>query len=264
MCNVPECANWQGLKGAIMGTFSRALTASLLWATVVASACDLLAATYNPSQIQTVYGINAISGIPVSNLGANQTIAIVDAYHYANALSDLNYFSSYMGLPTFGSGGPTFTQYSTPNADPTGGWETEAALDLQWAHAIAPRANLVLVETADDLTYDGMLSGVDFARNLPDVSVVSTSWGGLEYRSEILHDSYFTTPAGHRGVTFVASTGDNGAPGCYLCTLLGWPDRHHRPNTRECGLGVAGWFLGDSAEIVFAALFRFLRHHKRQ
>lgn len=127
---------------AITSMLRRALTSSALWTVIVASAS---AATYNPSQIQTVYGINSISGIPASNLGANQTIAIVDPYHYETALRDLNYFSSQMGLPTFGPGGPTFTQYSAPDADPTGGWQTEAALDLQWAHAIAPRANLVLV-----------------------------------------------------------------------------------------------------------------------
>jgi hypothetical protein len=54
---------------------------------------------------------------------------------------------------------------------------------------------------------------VDYARNLPGVSVVSMSWGGGEWSSEGSYNNSFTTPSGHIGVTFVASTGDSGSSG---------------------------------------------------
>jgi subtilase family serine protease len=84
-------------------------------------------------------------------------------------------------------------------------------LDVEWAHAIAPGANILLVETASDQLTD-LLAGVDYARHQPGVSVVSMSWGSSEFSQETTLDSYFTTPAGHAGVTFLAATGDGGAP----------------------------------------------------
>lgn len=79
--------------------------------------------------------------------GGTRAIAIVDAYHYSAALSDLSLFSTQFGLPA-----PNLTVvYATgkaPQTDPTGGWEVEEALDLQWAHAMAPHAKLYLVEAA--------------------------------------------------------------------------------------------------------------------
>src|SRR5207245_87811 len=52
---------------------------------------------------------------------------------------------------------------------------------------------------------------VDYARHYAGVAIVSMSFGGSEWSSETAYDSYFTTPSGHSGVTFVASTGDSGS-----------------------------------------------------
>src|SRR5205823_2554033 len=72
-----------------------------------------------------------------------------------------------------------------------------------------------LVE-ANDPSYDNLVaSSVNYARRQPGVSVVSMSFGGDEYSGETYYDQFFTTPAGHAGVTFVASTGDSGAPAGY-------------------------------------------------
>src|SRR5262249_43291309 len=90
----------------------------------------------------------------------------------------------------------------------------EEALDVEWAHAIAPKANIILVEAYSNSTSD-LLTAVDYARHAPGVVAVSMSWGGGEAPTETSADSYFTTPAGHAGATFVASSGDNGAPGGY-------------------------------------------------
>ncbi len=99
-----------------------------------------------------------------------------------------------------------------PGTDSTKGWEVEESLDVEWAHALAPGANIVLVE-ANSASDADLFAAVTTAANLPGVSVVSMSFGGGEFSSESAYDSVFTTPAGHQGVTFVASTGDNGAPG---------------------------------------------------
>jgi subtilase family serine protease len=89
---------------------------------------------------------------------------------------------------------------------------------VEWAHAIAPLANILLVE-ARSASITDLLTAVNYARNIPGVTAVSMSWGTPEFLTEGSLQSYFTTPAGHigggmgrtGGVTFVASAGDNGA-----------------------------------------------------
>ena len=90
------------------------------------------------------------------------------------------------------------------------GWALETSLDVEWAHAVAPGANIDLVE-ASSATLSGLFSAVNYARYQPGVSVVSMSWGTPEFWGESAYDSIFTTPAGHTGVTFVAASGDSGA-----------------------------------------------------
>ena len=108
---------------------------------------------------------------------------------------------------------------SLPATDPSGpgtsNWEVEEALDVEWVHAIAPGAQIIVVE-ADSQSLSDLMSAVATAAQQPGVSVVSMSWGFAEgpdvsAQDEATYDPYFTTPAGHTGVTFVASTGDNGA-----------------------------------------------------
>ena len=93
--------------------------------------------------------------------------------------------------------------------NPNGNWEVEEALDVEWAHAMAPGANIVLVE-ANDASYLNLFAAVDAARNLSGVSVVSMSWGSSEFSGETLYDAHFQTPAGHIPITFVAASGDYG------------------------------------------------------
>ncbi len=89
------------------------------------------------------------------------------------------------------------------------GWSSEIALDVQSAHAIAPRANILLVEASSASTTD-LDPQKDFARNAAGVVVVSNSWGSSEYSSESSEDVHFTTPTGHAGVTFTVAAGDEG------------------------------------------------------
>jgi len=195
-------------------------------------------AGFSPSQIRHAYGIDAIKFGGVVGDGTGQTIAIIDDYYDPSVYSDLQYFDSQFGLPD----PPHFEQaYYTTNTN-GGDWFGETAMDVEWAHAIAPGANILLVEAnapetdLNSFMYYMIYDAVNWARQQTGVSVVSMSWGGaarsgLEPGSSVVsmsfgapgdelpgesnYDSYFTTPAAHNGVTFVASAGDHGAPGIY-------------------------------------------------
>src|SRR5262249_50727787 len=140
-------------------------------------------------------------------------IAIVDAYDDPNIAGDLQKFDAAFGLPN-----PSFTKVNqtggTKLPAANSGWATEIALDVEWAHAIAPGAKIVLVE-ANSSSMSDLMTAVNTARNYAGVVAVSMSWGGGEFSSEVNYDSYFTTPAGHTGVSFFASSGDTGAPASY-------------------------------------------------
>lgn len=183
-------------------------------------------AVYTPLQIRMAYGITAIP-----NQGQGTTIAIVDAYADPDITSDLALFSTDFGLPQMdGVGGdPTFT-ISTPTGQPApaaptkGTWDVEESLDVEYAHSIAPYANIDLVEAStsggdqlfaaevDGQSYE---SALYYAKNLPGVDVVSNSYGGSEFNGETLYDSEFSQPAGHNPVAITYSTGDSAAPGAY-------------------------------------------------
>jgi subtilase family serine protease len=171
---------------------------------------------YSPSQISQAYGFNQIQFGGVAGNGAGQTIAIVDAYDDPNILPDLNAFSAQFGLPTTSSNLFTFSKVNevggtTPPSASTS-WAIEESLDVEWAHAIAPEANIVLVEASSNFDSD-IYAAIGLAASLPNVSVVSMSFGESENSTETSLDSqYFVTPANHANVAFVASAGDSGAP----------------------------------------------------
>jgi uncharacterized repeat protein (TIGR01451 family) len=189
----------------------------------------------DPSQVQGAYGINAImSGSTVGN-GAGQTIAIVDAYNDPDAASDLATFDATYGLPA----PPSFqvlnqTGGTSPPAFDSG-WVVEESLDVQWAHVVAPQANIILFE-ANSSSFSDLFATVDEARSYPGVAVVSMSWSGSEFSTESQYDYNFTTPSGHSGVTFFAATGDSGG-------LAGYPAVS--PNVVSVG-GTSLYTNGDS------------------
>ena len=137
--------------------------------------------------------------------GGSGAIAIVDAFDDPNAVSDLALFSSIFGLPpadltvVYASG-------SQPPLDPTGGWELEESLDIEYAHAMAPGAKLFLVEAAsnkgsDILTAINVASALVAAHRGGEVSM-SFSFGEFSQESQL--DGLFTTP----GVVYLAAAGD--------------------------------------------------------
>jgi subtilase family serine protease len=152
--------------------------------------------SYTPAQIRHAYGFDQLAGN-----GAGQTIAIVDAYGSPTIQNDLNTFCSNFGLPT------TTITIAYPTGKPKktdGGWALETALDVEWAHAIAPGASILLVVAKSNSNSD-LLAAVDYAAQR--AQQVSMSWGGSEWSTSTAQDYHFNVP----GVTFFASSGDNGA-----------------------------------------------------
>ena len=157
-----------------------------------------------PTQIRHAYGFDQLALD-----GTGQTIAIVDAYDDPNIASDLHQFDLFYGLPD----PPNFTKVSSTGSTtalpaPDSGWAVETSLDVEWAHALAPKANILLVEGNDD-NNDSLYAAVRYAASQPAVSVVSMSWYTSEYATELADDSTFQ---GRTGVTYVAATGDSGTP----------------------------------------------------
>lgn len=161
----------------------------------------------SPATIKSVYNF------PTSlTAGAGLTVAIVDAYDDPSAEGDLNVFSSQYGLPACTTANGCFqkvdqnggTNYPRTNA----GWALEISLDVQWAHAIAPGAKILLVESNSN-SFANLLAAEDYAS--AHASYVSNSWDGSEFSSESGYDSHFTGA----GVSYFFSSGDSGLPAEY-------------------------------------------------
>jgi subtilase family serine protease len=146
--------------------------------------------------VRKAYGFDQLP-----NQGAGQTIAIVDAYDDPNIVSDLAAFKA-----TYKISGCNFSeifaQGSRPRTDP--GWSLEISLDVEWACAIAPGADIILVEAATN-SFANLLGAVDVAVSA-GASAISMSWGGGESPSDVSNDGHFAP----LNVVFTASSGDSG------------------------------------------------------
>jgi subtilase family serine protease len=203
-----------------------------------------------PASLACIYGVTtAVAGCnPNATVntpsGGTQTIVIVDAYDDPDAQSDLAYFSAQFGLPFNPSKFNVVYQGGyQPMQDFSGGWELEESLDIEYAHAMAPQANLFLVEAQSNQDSD-LFTSVQIGINLIHCGKVTTcpaatttapwgkgeismSWGESEFSAETSYDPCFSGaaacgPAGASaalpttGIVFFASAGD--APGTiYPC-----------------------------------------------
>jgi subtilase family serine protease len=162
---------------------------------------------------ETPASLRSVYNLPSS--GGGSVIAIVDAYDYPTAENDLNVFSSQFGLPACTTANGCFLKVYASGTKPRGncGWNQEAALDIEWAHAMAPNAKIVLVE-ADSNSFTNLFAAVDVATNqvlAAGRGEVSMSWGGSEFSSEASDDSHFQND----GVVYFASSGDTGGANIY-------------------------------------------------
>jgi kumamolisin len=165
----------------------------------------------SPAQV-----VNAYALAPAGTF----TIYIVDAFHYATALNDFNTFAAQFGLPTETStsalnpANKVFQVIYANGNQPRKncGWAQEAALDIEWAHAMAPNAKIVLVEAASN-SFANLMAAVDVANGRVDAREVSMSWGGSEFASEASFDFHFNHPG--NGIVYTAASGDTGGVTIY-------------------------------------------------
>ena len=167
-----------------------------------------------PASIRAVYGLPAIGGAGV--------IAIVDAFDYPTAQADFDTFSGQFNLPlstdsVCNGANPCFRKVYATGRKPKAncGWAQEAALDIEWAHAMAPSAQIVLVEAASN-RFSDLFQAVDVATNIVQnggigSGEVSMSWGGSEFSTEANNDGHFTA----NGVVYFAASGDAGGKTIY-------------------------------------------------
>src|SRR2546426_5437522 len=153
-----------------------------------------VSSTHSPAQIRHAYGFDQLSAT-----GAGQKIAIVDAYGNANIQNDLDTFCAHFGL----SSATVQVVGNNTGGDP--GWAMETALDVEWAHAIAPGATIILSVASSSQITD-LMNAVDVAVNA-GATAVSMSWGATEFSGMPYYDGHFN----RANVSFTASSGDGGA-----------------------------------------------------
>jgi subtilase family serine protease len=158
-----------------------------------------------PDKIKTAYHLPKDGGVG--------TIAIIDAFDTPNMEYDLSVFDATFKLSECTIKNNCFEVHKMKTTMKTdSGWAGETALDVEWAHAIAPQAKILLVEAVSD-SGKNLLDAIDYARGRADVVAISMSWGGAEFASEEKLDSHFDSKT---GAQFFASSGDNG-------TGASWP-----------------------------------------
>jgi subtilase family serine protease len=183
---------------------------------------------YAPFQLQRAYDLNPLYSRGLD--GRGQTIVIVDAFGSPTALQDLQTFDHDFGLPDPPSFKIIQPAGPVPPFDPTdpvmAGWAEETSLDLQWSHAIAPGANILLVETPVAETegvqgFPEIVRAENFVIDHHLGDVISQSFGATEEtfpsaKSLLDLRSAFKNAAAHH-VTMLASSGDQG-PTSFMLT----------------------------------------------
>jgi subtilase family serine protease len=195
---------------------------------------------YGPQQLQRAYDLGPL--FARGNAGQGQTIAIVDSFGSPTVQHDLDVFDDAYGLPapklTVIQPAGKIPPYDAANADRVG-WAGETDLDVEWAHAMAPRANILLVETptSENEGLTGFPEIVTAERYVVDhrlAAVISQSFSATE-QTFPSPDALYQLRGAYQdayanGVTVLAASGDSGAsdatdgPGLYTYPVTSWPD----------------------------------------
>jgi subtilase family serine protease len=171
---------------------------------------------YSPAQVQKFYGLDVAYGLGYT--GTGQTIVIIDSYLEPTAKPDLVAFSKLYHLP--GITASNYAEYNPYGANTDGalyGVDEETDLDLQWAHATAPGANLALVQTFSEDEEDQQ-AGILWAVTQHLGNVISLSYGYPEFYTGPLALDIFSEVAeiaAAEGVSLHASSGDEGDDSVY-------------------------------------------------
>jgi len=167
-----------------------------------------------PASLGCVYGLvsNPVSGCPISGTtqvptGGSAVIVIVDAYDYPSAAADLTTFSNEFGIAA-ANFAKVYASGRKPANGCRSGWQLEESLDIEWAHAMAPSAAIVLMEASSNSNsalYSAVTAANSYISSHGGKGEVSMSWGGSESSGESGSDHYFT----QSGVVYFASSGDS-------------------------------------------------------
>jgi len=189
---------------------------------------------YSPGQFERAYNLAALRAFGIN--GAGQTIAIVDSFGSPTIAADLHAFDQTFSNPPAGSGIPadpaigidpqlTIIQPAgpVPPFDPTNddmvGWAQETTLDVEWAHVMAPRAKILLVETPVSETegvqgFPEIVKAENYVIDNHLASVISQSFGATEetfpnQQALLALRSAFKNAQRHN-VTVLGASGDEG------------------------------------------------------
>ena len=207
---------------------------------------------YQASDVAAAYHLNTLYNQGLDGTGT--TVAIVDAYGSTTIANDLAAFSAYMGLPPANLtvvGTPTESNFST---DANANWATETTLDVEWVHAVAPGAKILLV-IAPTSSINDLFSAIITAASTPGVSVISNSWSGFDIA--VAGDSEFYGSVDNllaaisaTGIAVNFGTGDYGNNAVQLggaYTSTGWP----ASSPYATGIGGVSMSLGRNGAISF-------------
>jgi subtilase family serine protease len=117
----------------------------------------------SPDQIKHAYNL------PLT--GGSGIIAIIGAYDDKTIENDLNIFNQQFNLPLCTTNNGCFTKHLMGKASSNSGWAMETSLDIEWSHAIAPQAKILLVE-AKTQSGQNLLDAIDYARKIPGVVAI--------------------------------------------------------------------------------------------
>lgn len=199
--------------------------------------CFNTARCFTPAPMQASYDLGPLYAKGLT--GAGKTIAIVDSFGYPSVASDLETFSKSYGLPLMcgmpgvacKTGMPTFSVLKfgnhqvkpphgkSPGQEASNAWSLEIALDTQWAHTIAPDANILLVTTptAETLGVQGfpaMMNAEQYVVNHHLADVVSQSFAAAEESfgstASLMNLRHAFISGTKEGMTFFAAAGDSG------------------------------------------------------
>jgi subtilase family serine protease len=198
-------------------------------------------ACYQPGQLQTAYDLPALYQGGVTGRGT--TIAIVDPFGSPTIRHDLAVFDRTFSIPAPPSLNIITPAGRVPAYDPANsdmvGWAGETTLDVEYAHAVAPQANIMLVETPVSETegvqgFPQIVRAENYVINHNLADVISQSFGATEQTFpdkatlESLRSAYQNAEAHH--VTVLAASGDAGAGDVgrdgstyYLHPVTSWP-----------------------------------------
>lgn len=189
---------------------------------------------YVPSQVQQAYGLPSLYAKDITGKGTR--IVLIEAYGSPTIGNDVAQFDAVSGLPApwldIVQPVGKVPAYDSGNAGMTG-WAGETTLDVEWAHAIAPGAGIVIVEAPND-SPASMMKAVRYAIDHRLGDVISQSWGYAEpaLGSRYLKDEHASVYAAsvRERVTVIAAAGDQGASGYmesgnsfYQYPVTSWP-----------------------------------------